>query len=85
LLSACEGYTETLVDWVNTGQLDFALINVPRRRTPLAAHHVMDEEMVFACRRQNPIKPPAKLRFDHIAGFGLVLPSKRHGLRLILD
>jgi len=44
-LSACEGYTETLVDWVNTGQLDFALINVPRRKTPLAAHHIMDEEM----------------------------------------
>jgi len=84
-LSACEGYTETLVDWVNTGQLDFALINVPRRKTPLAAHHVMDEEMVFACRKDGPIKPPAKLRFDHIAGFDLVLPSKRHGLRLILD
>jgi LysR family nitrogen assimilation transcriptional regulator len=84
-LSCCEGYTETLVDWVNSGQLDFALINVPRRRTPLAAHQVMDEEMVFACRRNGPIKPPAKLRFDHIADFDLVLPSKRHGLRLILD
>jgi len=84
-LSACEGYTETLVDWVNTGQLDFALINVPRRKTPLAAHHVMDEEMVFACRKDSPVRPPAKLRFDHIANFDLVLPSKRHGLRLILD
>ncbi|MDI3559111.1 LysR family transcriptional regulator [Bradyrhizobium sp. Arg816] len=84
-LSACEGYTETLVDWVNTGQLDFALINVPRRKTPLAAHHIMDEEMVFACRKDSPVKPPAKLRFDHIANFDLVLPSKRHGLRLILD
>ena len=84
-LSACEGYTETLVDWVNTGQLDFALINVPRRKTPLAAHHIMDEEMVFACRKDSPVRPPAKLRFDHIANFDLVLPSKRHGLRLILD
>ena len=84
-LSACEGYTETLVDWVNTGQLDFALINVPRRKTPLNAHHIMDEEMVFACRKENPTKPQAKLRFDHIANFDLVLPSKRHGLRLILD
>jgi LysR family transcriptional regulator, nitrogen assimilation regulatory protein len=84
-LSVCEGYTETLIDWVNSGQLDFALINVPRRRTPLAAHHLMDEEMVFACREGAPIKLPAKLRFDHIADFDLVLPSKRHGLRLILD
>ncbi|MEY9383193.1 LysR family nitrogen assimilation transcriptional regulator [Bradyrhizobium japonicum] len=84
-LSACEGYTETLVDWVNTGQLDFALINVPRRKTPLSAHHIMDEEMVFACRKDSPVRPPPKLRFDHIANFDLVLPSKRHGLRLILD
>ena len=84
-LSVCEGYTETLVDWVNTGQLDFALINVPRRKTPLSAHHVLDEEMVFACRKDGPIKPPRRLRFDHIAKVDLVLPSKRHGLRLILD
>lgn len=41
--------------------------------------------MVFACRKDSPIRPPAKLRFDHIANFDLVLPSKRHGLRLILD
>jgi len=84
-LSVCEGYTETLVDWVNTGQLDFALINVPRRRTQLAAHHVMDEEMVLACGKEGSIKPPVKLRFDRIADFDLVLPSKRHGLRLIMD
>jgi DNA-binding transcriptional LysR family regulator len=45
----------------------------------------MDEEMVVACRRGSPIRLPAKLRFDHIANFDLVLPSKRHGLRLILD
>jgi LysR family nitrogen assimilation transcriptional regulator len=85
MLSACEGYTETLTDWVNSGQLDFALVNAPRRRIPLAAHHVMDEEMVFACRKKAPIKIPAKLRFDHVANFDLVLPSKRHGLRLILE
>lgn len=85
MLSACEGYTETLVDWVNTGQLDFALINVPRRQPPPAAHHIMDEEMVFACRKDSLLRSPAKLRFDHIANFDLVLPSKRHGLRLILD
>jgi len=84
-LSACEGYTETLTDWVNSGQLDFALINVPRRRVSLATHHVMDEEMVFACRKDAPINPPANLRFGNLAAFDLVMPSKRHGLRMILE
>ncbi|MCK1540962.1 LysR family transcriptional regulator [Bradyrhizobium sp. 179] len=84
-LSACEGYTETLTDWVNSGQLDFALINVPRRRVSLAAHHIMDEEMVLACRKDAPIRPPTKLRFGQLAEFDLVMPSKRHGLRMILE
>ncbi|MEH2516315.1 LysR family nitrogen assimilation transcriptional regulator [Bradyrhizobium sp. AZCC 1610] len=84
-LSACEGYTETLADWVNSGQLDFALINVPRRRVSLTAHHVLDEEMVFACRKDAPVKLPASLRFAHLADFDVVLPSKRHGLRIILE
>jgi LysR family transcriptional regulator, nitrogen assimilation regulatory protein len=84
-LSACEGYTETLTDWVNSGQLDFALINVPRRRISLTTHHVMEEEMVFACQEDASIRLPAKLRFEHLADFDLVLPSKRHGLRIILE
>lgn len=84
-LSACEGYTETLTDWVNSGQLDFAIINVPRKRVPLASHHIMDEEMVLACRKEAAIKVPASLRFDHLAQFDLVMPSKRHGLRMILE
>lgn len=85
ILSACEGYTETLNDWVNSGQLDFAIINVPRKRIPLASHHIMDEEMVLACRKEAAIKIPANLRFNHLAQFDLVMPSKRHGLRMILE
>ncbi|WP_312018065.1 LysR substrate-binding domain-containing protein [Bradyrhizobium sp. sBnM-33] len=45
----------------------------------------MDEEMVFACRKDAPIKPSAKLRFGHLAEFDLVMPSRRHGLRMILE
>lgn len=84
-LSACEGYTETLMDWVTTGQLDLAIINVPRHMRGLAAHHVLDEEMVFACRKDSPVPVPADLTFAHLAGCDLVMPSKRHGLRMILE
>jgi DNA-binding transcriptional LysR family regulator len=84
-LSVCEGYTETLIDWVSSGQLDLALINVPRGRLSVPVHHIMDEEMVFACRKSGPIKPLGRLRFRDIANFDLVLPSRRHGLRMVLD
>jgi len=84
-LSACEGYTETLMDWVTAGQLDLAIINVPKHRRGLTAHHILDEEMVFACRAAAPLPVPAHLTFAHLATCDLVMPSKRHGLRMILE
>lgn len=83
--SACEGYTETMMDWVTTGQLDLAIINVPRQKRGLASQHILDEEMVFAARTDAPLKVPDSLRFADLGGLDLVLPSKRHGLRAILE
>ncbi|GGF70068.1 transcriptional regulator [Azorhizobium oxalatiphilum] len=83
-LSACEGYTQTLADWVASGQLDFAIVNAPRRGSGLSAQPIIGEDMVFACRADDmPLpRPPV---FAELAAFDLVLPSKRHGLRLILE
>lgn len=84
-LSAYEGYTESLMDWVTSGQLDLAIINVPRKRLALSSHHILDEEMVFACGKEADITVPTDLRFDDLARFNLVMPSKRHGLRMVLE
>jgi DNA-binding transcriptional LysR family regulator len=84
-LSACEGYTDTLIEWVASGQLDVAIINLPRRKVPLAAHHILDEEMVLGYGAANGTVFPRTLRFEDIARYDLVIPSKRHGLRLALD
>lgn len=83
--SACEGYTETMMDWVTTGQLDLAIINVPRQKRGLASQHILDEEMVFATRTDSPLNVPESLGFSDLGGLDLVLPSKRHGLRAILE
>lgn len=84
-LSACEGYTESMIDWVAGGLLDAAFINMPRRRLPLDVNFVMDEEMVLACRTSTPVSIPTPLDFSDLTRFSLVLPSKRHGLRNLLD
>jgi len=84
-LSACEGYTETLIEWVVSGQLDVAIVNVPRRRIALTVHPIMDEEMVFGARAGNGAGIPRAPRFEDLARFDIVIPSKRHGLRLVLE
>ncbi|MDX2203601.1 MAG: LysR family transcriptional regulator [Hyphomicrobiaceae bacterium] len=83
-LCVSEGYTETLVDWVSTGQLETAVINAPRARLPVAVAPILDEEMVLACRK-DALDIPADLGLGHLERLCLASPSKRHGLRKVLD
>jgi len=60
-LLICEGYTDTLIDWVVSGELDVAIINMPQKKLPLTAHHILDEEMMLA--RGTGNKMPLSRRF----------------------
>lgn len=84
-LLVCEGYTETLLEWVTTGQLDIAIVNVPSGKQNLIAHHILDEEMMLARGPKNTTTLPNVVPYRRLKDFGLVLPSRRHGLRRILD
>jgi DNA-binding transcriptional LysR family regulator len=81
----CEGYTDTLIDWVVAGELDVAIVNIPLRKIPLTAHHILDEEMMLARRTGSEMRIPKTISFKRLEGLDLVIPSRRHGLRMILD
>jgi LysR family transcriptional regulator, nitrogen assimilation regulatory protein len=80
-----EGYTDTMLDWVLAGQLDIAIVNAPLRETSLATRHVLDEEMMVACRAGRDLKLPRIVPFPSLNKLELVIPSRHHGLRRILD
>lgn len=82
-LLVCEGYTDTMLEWVLAGQLDIAIVNAPPRGSSLAARHVLDEEMMVAYRAGLIL--PRVVPFPSLNKFELVIPSRRHGLRRILD
>jgi LysR family nitrogen assimilation transcriptional regulator len=84
-LQICEGYTDTLVNWVVTGQLDVAIINVPQRKIPLTVHPILDEEMVLAYAPHSKTQLPKSVSYERLDKLDLVIPSRRHGLRTILD
>lgn len=84
-LLACEGYTETMIEWVLSGQLDIAIVNTPSRRAALTAHHILDEEMMLAHAAMRRLSLPKPVTFDRLKNLDLVIPSRRHGLRRILD
>jgi len=84
-LLVCEGYSETMLEWVTAGQLDIAIVNTPAPRLPPTARHILDEEMLLAHGAGNKVALPKLVSFDRLEGLDLVIPSRRHGLRRILD
>lgn len=84
-ISACDGYSDTLTESVRVGTLDFAIVNKARRRSDLPAIDMLDEEMVAVTSAANPRNLGSPLMVRDLANLPLVLPSKRNGLRLIID
>jgi LysR family transcriptional regulator, nitrogen assimilation regulatory protein len=84
-LLVCEGYSDTMLDWVLAGQLDIAIVNAPVRGTSLVTRHILDEEMMIAYRAGTKLALPRVVPFVSLNKLDLVTPSRRHGLRRILD
>ncbi|MBN9473008.1 MAG: LysR family transcriptional regulator [Bordetella sp. SCN 67-23] len=86
-VTVADGYSATLSDWVAGGQLDAAIINKPRRPLALSVDHIVDEELVLITGTRHAGNLPARLTLGQIASqnLSLVLTTRRHGLRHIID
>lgn len=84
-LSICEGYSETMQEWVLAGQLDLAIVNARQRGDTPPLQHILDEEMMLAHAAGAELSLPKHVSFAALKKLDLVLPSRRHGLRRILD
>jgi LysR family transcriptional regulator, nitrogen assimilation regulatory protein len=83
-LSICEGYSETMLEWVLAGQLDLAIVNA-RQRGGAPPMPILDEEMMLAHAASADWSLPKQVSFPALRKLDLVIPSRRHGLRRILD
>lgn len=81
-----EAYSGTLLEWVLAGQIDCAVINQLSARTAgIVSDDLVDEELVLVSSHGAGDGIPPVVRFADLPGMSLVLPSKRHGLRMIID
>jgi LysR family nitrogen assimilation transcriptional regulator len=81
-----DGYSSTFIELVNQGAIDFAIINKPPRRLGIVVEPLVEEQMVHvtAGGRCSDFAPEP-IRAADLPSEKLVLPSRRHGLRLELD
>ena len=80
-LSICEGYSETMLEWVLAGQLDLAIVNARQRGGAPPMQPILDEEMMLAHAASAEWTLPKAVSFLAVKKLELVLPSRRHGLR----
>lgn len=74
-----------MLEWVLAGQLDLAIVNARQRGGAPPMQHILDEEMMLAYAAAADRTLPKQVSFAAIRKLDLVIPSRRHGLRRILD
>lgn len=86
-VTVLDGYSRTLADSVAGGHIDVAVINKPRTRLALNVEALFDEEMLLVSGSGRAVALPPSLTLKEVAalGLGLVLPTREHGLRAIVD
>jgi LysR family transcriptional regulator, nitrogen assimilation regulatory protein len=83
-LRIVEGYAGHLIDWLHRGQIDVALVYGPASDLHLRVADVMFEELVLVSPATGAVAA-GDVRIAELGGLNLVLPSRPHGLRMVVE
>lgn len=84
-LRVVEGYTGHLIEWVQRGATDATLLYGPATDFHLAARELFVEGLVLAGPPGSGLSPDVPVTLAAAARRPLVLPSRPHGLRAIVE
>ncbi|MBA1235205.1 LysR family transcriptional regulator [Pseudomonas stutzeri] len=84
-LQVSYGYSQDLIDRVLSGALDFAVINQSFQQEHLHRMDILDEELLVATGASTRLRIPTPVPLTALGQLKLVLPSRRHGLRIVID
>jgi LysR family nitrogen assimilation transcriptional regulator len=81
-----EGFSGYLFEWLMTGKIDVAVLyNAPRTKG-LLSEPLLEEELFLIGAASDPFAlPPGPITAKRLAELPLILPSRPHGLRLLID
>jgi DNA-binding transcriptional LysR family regulator len=83
-LRIVDAYSGHLLEWINAGELDAAILYGP---TPVGvnATKLVEDELVLVCPPASPLANEAVVEFKRLATLPLIVPSPSHGLRMLID
>lgn len=84
-ITVVDGYSTSLADWVTGGRIEAAILNRPRRPLGLNLDYIIDEELGLITSAEANQHLPAEVSLQAANELNLILPTRHHGLRGILE
>jgi LysR family nitrogen assimilation transcriptional regulator len=83
-LRVVEAYSGFLYEWLRTGRLDLALLYEETVEAGLSKSPLLDDRLVFITSATGP-RIPKRISLKSLSKWPLVLPSREHRLRRIIE
>ncbi|TWT02594.1 LysR substrate-binding domain-containing protein [Reyranella sp. CPCC 100927] len=84
VLRVMEGYSGTLMRWLQRGLVDFALVDRYVADPDLALEVIVEDTLAVVTSAASGLLPPGPVSLGQVPRLPLLLPSSRHGLRTLL-
>jgi DNA-binding transcriptional LysR family regulator len=84
-LKVVESHSGVLLDWLSDNVIDVAIVEDMHARASLRETVLSSEPLAILTSMSYSAHPPGPIRLNEIGNLNLVLPSKRHGLRALMD
>lgn len=84
-LKVVESHSGVLLDWLVDNVIDVAIVEDLHARTSLRETILSSEPLAILTSASTIAHPAGPIRLHEIGKLNLVLPSKRHGLRALMD
>jgi len=78
-------YSAILIDQLNEGKIEAAILNMSHSDPSLSATHIIDDDMRLATSSDVEQDLRDTIEFSETQKFNLVLPTRTSGIRIILD
>ncbi|GAO21495.1 transcriptional regulator, LysR family [Alicycliphilus sp. B1] len=84
-LSLSVGFTDHLTRWIESGEVDAALLYDPRDSSGLNVHPLLTEPLWLCGPPSFGLNPDTPVQIDALGNHPLVLPSRQHALRILVE
>lgn len=84
-LRIVEAYGGHLIEWLQRGEIDAAVLYGPNSDLHMQVEDLMIEELVLVGPRDSLLSPDRPVKVAALSDLALVLPSRPHGLRVVVE